>query len=425
MKLSYCHKAAASFRQGGLCGLAAATLWFAACSTHATAGKNSPQIGDSPPPLLLSEVIQGPVLGKINWQNLKGKVVVLEFWNTRCGPCIQAIPHWNDLVDKFSSKSVVFLGISDDNKDFLNGFLKRKPIKGWLALDQAFSPTRTAFDVIGIPHTVIVDAAGKIAAITHPANLDALHLDEILEDKPSSLPPFEPYLLDADQNPVAVSLVSPTSVHVSIEGPYPQPKGPFNSLGWEKPDIRFKAQKAYPRDVLSSFFDISRHLVIEKNKLPDGLYDITAAAPPDKMAELKAQFEHALRRNWGIAAMVKTQEVEVYAMTVHALNARGLKATAKRGGGGGRPGGFYLNGTDMKGITYYLGDVLNKPVIDETGLVGLWDVDIKWEISETELGYNSVDPAKVIEAARQQLGLELKQVNRIFPVIVVERRTPE
>lgn len=396
------------------------TSWLCAGMGHASAGKNGPKVGEAPPPLALSDVVQGAAMGDITWQKLRGKVVVLEFWNTRCMPCVRAIPHLNELVDEFSSKGVVFLGISDDNRDSLNAFLKRKPIKGWLALDRAFNPTRTAFDVIGIPHTVIIDATGKIAAITHPTKVSALHLQEILERKPSSLPRFEAGLLYAEQEIVAVSITSPTSVQVSIQGPFPQPKGAFNSRGWEKPDYRFTADKTFLRDVLSSFFDISRGLIIDKGKLPDGLYDISAAAPPDKMPELRAQFMEMLKTNLGIVVLTETQEVNVYAMTMCASNAPGLKATSKSGGGGGRPGGFYLRGTHMKRIGFYLEDALNKPVIDATGLAGLWDVDIKWEMSKSELHQGSPDTAKVIKAAREQLGLDLKRVNRRLPVLVVE-----
>jgi thiol-disulfide isomerase/thioredoxin len=160
--------------------------------SFALAGKNSPRVGDIPPPLLLNDVVQGPTSADISWDKLKGKVVVLEFWGTRCAPCLKAIPHWNQLAAEFGSKPVVFLYISDDNKDDLAVFLKRTPIQGWVALDQPFSPTRMEFDVVGIPHTVIVDPAGRIAAITRPADVKAQSLDEILAGKPSTLPPFVP-----------------------------------------------------------------------------------------------------------------------------------------------------------------------------------------------------------------------------------------
>src|SRR5437667_12393814 len=83
----------------------------------------------------LGTIVQGPTIENVTWEKLKGKVVVLEFWNTACGPCIQAIPHMNELVTQFSYRPVVFLCVSDDNQDHLKKFLGRKPIKGWVALD--------------------------------------------------------------------------------------------------------------------------------------------------------------------------------------------------------------------------------------------------------------------------------------------------
>ena len=114
--------------------------------------------------------------------------MVLEFWGTACVPCIEAIPHMNELTEQFSNRPVVFLDISNDNEDYLKNFLKRKPMKGWLALDGPLNPTATAFDVVVIPHMVIVDTNGRIAAITHPEWLTSQHLEEILAGKPSTLP---------------------------------------------------------------------------------------------------------------------------------------------------------------------------------------------------------------------------------------------
>jgi uncharacterized protein (TIGR03435 family) len=404
---------------------------FHANNAFAMAGMNGPKIGDSPPPLILSEIIQGPSPNEIRWDKLKGKVVVLEFWQTACAPCIEAIPHLNELVEQFSNR-VVFISISDDNGDYLKKFLKRKPIKSWVVLDGLLNPTRTAFDVQGIPHTVIVDASGKIAAITYPAELQAKHLEEILAGKPCSLPP--PQLNSPDErnvvavtnHAIAVTNPAPTAVEISIKGPLPKPeRGAFNFRSWhraEYPD--FEAKKAGLADVIPEFFGVSPKLVSAKTKLPGGLYDVSAIAPPDKLPELKRQFADKLKTAFGIAIQTKKQNVKVYVMTVCSTNAPGIKQVQRRGGGGQRPGGFYLKGTKMDEIASFMELSVDKPIVNETGLAGLWSVDVKWQMSKSELNSDSnPDPDKVIKAVREQLGLELTSTNRTLDVLEITRTT--
>jgi uncharacterized protein (TIGR03435 family) len=364
-------------------------------------------------------VVQGPTVEKVDWDKLKGKVVVLEFWNTACAPCVEAIPHWNQLVERFSRKPVVFLSVSDDNQDYLKKFLRRKPIKGWLALDGPFKPTQTAFGVVAIPHTVIVDMSGRIAAITHPARLKAQHLEEILADRPSTLP-MANGASSADLPVVLVSNSLPAAIEISIEGPFPQPDGAFGLRGWEAENCIFRARKAPLRDVLAEFFHISPALIFEETKLPEGLYDISAGAPPDQIPELKQHFINVLRKKFRIEVEPTVRDVSVYSMTVCASNAPGLKSVQSRGGGGGKRGGFFLGGQPIEVIASYLESALNKPVVDETELRGLWAADLKWEMSKSELSSNSKsDAARVIKAAREQLGLELRPALRRQPILEI------
>jgi uncharacterized protein (TIGR03435 family) len=410
--------------------LALCICGFYGNNIFAMAGTNGPKIGDAPPPLILSETIQGPSPNEIRWDKLKGKVVVLEFWQTACVPCIEAIPHLNELVGQFSNR-VVFISISDDNGDYLKKFLKRKPINSWVVLDGLLNPTGTAFDVHGFPHTVIVDASGKIAAITHPATLEAKNLEEILAGKPSGLPapqlhsPDDGNVVVVTNHVVAVTNPAPTKIGVSIKGPFPKPdRGAFGHRGWDvsKSFPDFEAGKASLEDVIPAFFDISPKLVFAKTKLPEGLYDVSAIAPPDKMPELKRQFADKLKTTFGIAIQTKKQNVKVYVMTVCSTNAPGIKQVKRRGGGGQRPGGFYLNGTEMDDIASFMELSLDKPIINETGLAGRWSVDVRWQMSKSELNSDSnPDPDKVIKAVWEQLGLELTSTNRTLEVLEITK----
>ncbi len=56
-------------------------------------------------------------------QELKGKVVVVNFWATWCGPCKKEIPAFNRVYDKYKDQGVVFLGVLNDNTVDDNGLL--------------------------------------------------------------------------------------------------------------------------------------------------------------------------------------------------------------------------------------------------------------------------------------------------------------
>src|SRR5437667_7763070 len=126
-------------------------------SSHvARSQTNEPKLGDRPPPLGLENSLQVPEGAKASGAALKGKVVVLEFWATWCGPCVAAIPHLNELADQFRDKPVQFIAITDEDEKVIGPFLKKKPIHAWVGLDTDRSMFK-AYGITGIPHTVVVD----------------------------------------------------------------------------------------------------------------------------------------------------------------------------------------------------------------------------------------------------------------------------
>ncbi|PUB32732.1 cytochrome oxidase Cu insertion factor (SCO1/SenC/PrrC family) [Elizabethkingia sp. YR214] len=64
-----------------------------------------------------------------NLNDLKGKVVVINFWYTRCTPCIIKLDELNKIADKYSNKNVVFLAMTFENPKAVKKFLSRKKFK--------------------------------------------------------------------------------------------------------------------------------------------------------------------------------------------------------------------------------------------------------------------------------------------------------
>jgi thiol-disulfide isomerase/thioredoxin len=98
----------------------------------------------------------------------KGKVIVIDFWATWCGPCKVEIPHFVEFQDKYGKAGLQIVGISvDDTADKLAPYIRdmkmNYPVLQGLNhddLQEAYGP------IVGIPVSVMISRDGKICA-TH------------------------------------------------------------------------------------------------------------------------------------------------------------------------------------------------------------------------------------------------------------------
>jgi uncharacterized protein (TIGR03435 family) len=370
---------------------------LAAQNCFGLAGVAGPKIGETPPDVRISKMIQGPPAAEVSWAALKGKVVVLEFWATWCGPCVRAIPHWNELVESFKDRPVVFLSVSAENEGAVRLFLNKRPIKSWVGLDD-FEVLNKAFDVKGIPHTVIVGADGRIAAITHPASLQPQHLEEILAGKKSSLPPLPTYPSPDDvSSSGTVSNRPPAIFEVSIRERQVTPPmiGPYNSRTIS--ETGFECEISPLASAIGFVFDKPAFCTLLKCKMPAGYYDIVLRAPAGRTAELRREFAAALRAAFNLEVTLTNRDMEGWVLTQISTNAPGLRPATAGGGGGQTKGGFHCKGATMKMVVDSLEEALASPVFDESKLDGRFDVDMKWELSDAEKLRWEMDPQ--VEAA--------------------------
>ena len=102
----------------------------------------------------------------VRLSDYKGKIVVLDFWATWCGPCKAEIPWLNELSKKYEAEGVVVLGISmdEDRWDAVKPFMEKVP----MSYPVLMGTRRVAYlygDVEGLPVAFFVDREQRVAAI--------------------------------------------------------------------------------------------------------------------------------------------------------------------------------------------------------------------------------------------------------------------
>lgn len=161
--------------------IVAMSIALATAAMQAPTGQEL-SIGDKAPPLAAGEWVKGEPIKEFE----PGKLYVVEFWATWCGPCKTSIPHLTKLQEKYQD-DVAFIGVSiwEDQVSDVEPFVKEMGDKmGYRVATDSIPEGKTANDGAmaknwmmasgesGIPTAFIVDKTGKIAWIGHPMSMD-------------------------------------------------------------------------------------------------------------------------------------------------------------------------------------------------------------------------------------------------------------
>lgn len=109
---------------------------------------------------------------KFNLENLKGKVIVLNFWFTQCKPCLAEFPELNNLKEKYKNQDVDFFAVTWNNKETIEKFLLNHKLdfniipNGKLIIDK--------FKIPHYPYNIVIDKNGKVEYINDVLVLNVL-----------------------------------------------------------------------------------------------------------------------------------------------------------------------------------------------------------------------------------------------------------
>lgn len=98
--------------------------------------------------------------------DLKGKVYLVDFWASWCGPCKKAFPELIKLQKKYESRGFTVVGVSiDEDKSDMDKFLKKNPVPFSILRDSEGKKLGEKVDVQGVPTSFIVGGDGKVISI--------------------------------------------------------------------------------------------------------------------------------------------------------------------------------------------------------------------------------------------------------------------
>ncbi len=375
-------------------------FFFAACLLVVCGCAGQPQARPRlakkglPAPEISLKIILGSPAGRLaGWDELKGKVVVLEFWATWCEPCADALPAFNLLAERFRGQPVVFIHVTDESEEDVREFMRTRRIRGWVA-PEAGAEVFKAFRVYERPFSVLIDKAGTVASFPGPDGPSAESLMSLL----------------AGQEPASGTSVSTGPalaefyISKSAGGGGTARYGPA-SLNASAMRLEYALEWLYGR---VDRFDIKPGA----GPAMAGRYDIRMRLPAGREAQKTGFFLKGLESSLGLKVKKTESEAEAYVLK----KAPGGLVNVKR-----HPdyGVTELNGAllEVKGgsfsaVASRLKEVLRQPVLDETGAAGPFEYNF-------ELA--SADP-KVIDAQlRRQLGLRLARLRRRITVVEVSK----
>ena len=364
-------------------------------------------------------MLQAPADAAANWEKLRGKVVVLEFWATWCAPCIAAIPHLNELADHFKGKPVQFIAITDEQSNVIELFLKKRAIRAWIGLDTDKSMFKS-YHVGGIPHTIVVNTNGVIEGITYPLSLKPEHIENLLAGKPAGFahPSPNDRQVPADAPPIEGKpplfqvIIRPSEETSSSMSAGPAGKTEFG------PVFEYKMYGATLAGALPGIFGVSSARLIVNATIPTGHLDFIVRVPQKESDRVKPLLQDALRASFGLVNRREQRDSDVFLLRIKEAGHKGLEETASTGGksASSGPGRISAINGKMSGLTHSLESLLKVPVQNETGLKNGYDYEVTWKQKNGE----DADRDLLTSALRDQLGLDLEHARQPVEFIILE-----
>lgn len=369
--------------------------------------------GKPMPDLAFEKLINGQKKSLVTQKDLKGEIVILEFWATWCAPCIKHFPKINDLSAAYSDKGVTFISITPESPEIVERFLKRKPLNTWVAVDSDRSVVEY-FGVYAYPTTIVIDKEGIVLDYIRPEQLTSAYLDGLLEGKALSVNNTSKRTVllsnassgtsEANKNsrkPTYKVIIEEVDSGTPEGGMTGKSMGILKTNGWSlKKTIAFAS-------------NISEPLVVGPDSLLSKKFFIDVQLPRGKPELLDELLLDAIQNKFGFKTTSENRQIVTYEMTAPDGISKNLYASKSESGHFSTDDGILAaSNWKLNALVSTIEETLGVSVDDQTGLTGKYDFNLYWDHE---------DPQSIIEAVSSQMGLTLTKKTISQRVVVVSQ----
>lgn len=413
------------------------------------------KIGDKVPAILIPKVINERKVS-LNTSEFKDRLLIIDFWNTMCKACIEALPKMDTLQKQFGSR-VKILPVTYEPESLIRTFMQRnKLVKGLKIPSVVGDKVLSAwFKHLADPHEVWI-YKGKVIAITAGEFVDARNIQTVLDGKTLYLPVKDDfYKFDATKPFLSLNVVhgNPTSslAYTAVTG---YQEGAMPSFKAIKDSITGLYRNYFTNStILGAYNTFWRPLVTVNYIQSAGMPDAGGISPNQVVLEVKDKGRYIYGRgadyqeNWHRKNDISYEWISVDSIAelkvknkliigdldrLLGLNGRWEKRQMKclvlvrtdtvdriKFSSGERV--FEYQGKIKKlrdfppsNLVYYLNSFPeNPPIFDGTNYLG--NVDL-------ELNFNSWTDIDAIRKALQPYGLDLREESRQMDMFVLTER---
>ncbi len=349
---------------------------------------------------------------------IAGKLILIDFWATWCGACIVEMPRLDELQKEFNNQLAI-LSVSHEEKNRLEKFAKKRPYSFTYLRDGA-EMLRKLFPYRALPHTVLMNAEGKVLAITNSKDVTKEVIRKVINGEAIDLPikkdnmefdMFKDDYFDVDSSTVEYFVLQPGNPN--IPGFTTRGRGVFSKR-------RISSLNTTIANMYMSAFQVTsrkRLVFAEENPSYDNFDDpknrycmdlIVAEKDATKLFDiLKEELNEMLH----IKARIEKREMDVFVLKKHDTNPFTAIKVEKPGGGSSRGDYFKMAGAPVKKFGNYLEShgLTSLPVIDETGIEGFYEFDFSY----------APEDKGSFQEAMAKLGLKLEKAKRKIDMLVL------